>query len=63
MSKLTIIGNGYTADFLSKEALKNGFDGSIITRSILQPKKNIHYYNFYCSPFLLTLFCEFKSVS
>lgn len=49
MSKLTIIGNGYTANFLSKEALKKGFDVSIITRNILDPKRNIHYYNFYDS--------------
>ena len=49
MTKLTIIGNGYTAQFLSKEALKKGFNVSIITRNILEPKKNIHYYNFYDS--------------
>ena len=46
MTKLTIIGNGYTAQFLSKEALKKGINVSIITRNILEPKKNIHYYNF-----------------
>ena len=44
--KLTIIGNGYTANFLTKEALKKGFQVSIITRNILKPKKNIHYFNF-----------------
>ena len=44
--KLTIIGNGYTANFLSKDALKKGFQVSIITRNILKPRKNIHYYNF-----------------
>ena len=49
MTKLTIIGNGYTAHFLSKEALKKGVDVSIITRNIIEPKKNIHYYNFYDS--------------
>ena len=49
MNKLTIIGNGYTANYLSDEALKKGFDVSIITRNILEPKKNIHYYNFYDS--------------
>ena len=46
MIKLTIIGNGYTAGFLSKEALKNGVKVSIITRNIIKPKKNIHYFNF-----------------
>ena len=46
MMKLTIIGNGYTASFLSKEALKKGFKVSIITRNILKPKKNIYYFNF-----------------
>ena len=46
MMKLTIIGNGYTANFLSKDALKKGFQVSIITRNILKPKKNIHYFNF-----------------
>ena len=46
MIKLTILGNGYTANFLSKEALKKGFEVSIITRNISNPKKNIHYFNF-----------------
>ena len=46
MIKLTILGNGYTANFLSKEALKKGFEVSIITRNIASPKKNIHYFNF-----------------
>ena len=46
MIKLTILGNGYTANFLSKEALKKGFEVSIITRNITNPKKNIHYFNF-----------------
>ncbi len=49
MIKLTILGNGYTAQFLSKEALKKGFQVSIITRNISKPKKNIHYFNFYDS--------------
>ena len=49
MNKLTILGNGYTAQFLSKEALKKGFEVSIITRNITKPKKNIHYLNFYDS--------------
>ena len=49
MIKLTILGNGYTDQFLSKEALKKGFQVSIITRNISQPKKNIHYFNFYDS--------------
>jgi len=44
--KLTIIGNGYTANFLSRDALKKGFQVSIITRNILKPRKNIHYFNF-----------------
>jgi hypothetical protein len=46
MIKLTIIGNGYTARFLSKEALQKGFKVSIITRNIIKPKKNIHYFHF-----------------
>ena len=49
MIKLTILGNGYTAQFLSKEALKKGFQVSIITRNISKSKKNIHYFNFYDS--------------
>jgi len=49
MTKLTILGNGYTAQFLAKEALKKGLEVSIITRKILKPKKNIHYFNFYDS--------------
>ena len=49
MTKLTIVGNGYTAQFLAKEALKKGLQVSIITRKILKPKKNIHYFNFYDS--------------
>jgi len=49
MIKLTILGNGYTAQFLSKEALKKGFQVSIITRNISKPKKNIHYFNYYDS--------------
>ena len=49
MIKLTILGNGYTAQALSKEALKKGFQVSIITRNISKPKKNIHYLNFYDS--------------
>ena len=39
MVKLSIIGNGYTAQFLSKEALKKGLQVSIITRNISKPKK------------------------
>ena len=49
MKKLSIIGNGYTANFLSKEALKKDFQVSIITRNISNPKKNIHYFNYYDS--------------
>ena len=49
MNKLTILGNGYTAQFLAKEALKKGFQVSIITRNISKPRKNIHYFNFYDS--------------
>ena len=43
---LTILGNGYTANFLSDKALKEGFKVSIISRNIIKPKNNIHYYNF-----------------
>ena len=46
MMKLTIIGNGYTAQFLAKDALRYGYDVSIITRNISNPEKNIHYLNF-----------------
>ncbi len=49
MIKLSIIGNGYTAQFLSKEALKKGLQVSIITRNISKPKKNVHYFNYYDS--------------
>ena len=49
MTNLTIIGNGYTAQFLAKEGLKKGLKISIITRKISKPKKNIHYFNFYDS--------------
>jgi dTDP-4-dehydrorhamnose reductase len=49
MNKLTILGNGYTARFLSKEALKKGFEVSIVSRNITKPKKNIHYLNFFDS--------------
>ncbi len=49
MKKLSIIGNGYTAKFLSKEALKKDFEVSIITRNISNPKKNVHYFNYYDS--------------
>ena len=45
--KLTIIGNGYTAKFVAKDALKDGYEVSIITRNISNPKKNIHYLNFF----------------
>ena len=41
MIKLSIIGNGYTAQFLSKEAFKKGLKVSIITRNISKPKKRI----------------------
>ncbi len=49
MIKLSIIGNGYTAQYLSKEALKKGIQVSIITRNISNPKKNIHYFNYFDS--------------
>ena len=49
MNKLTILGNGYTAQFLSKEALKKGFEVFIVSRNITKPKKNINYLNFYDS--------------
>ena len=45
--KLTIIGNGYTAQYLAKDALRYGCEVSIITRNIVNPKKNIHYLNFF----------------
>ena len=44
--KLTIVGNGYTTQFLAADALKAGYEISIITRNISNPKKNIHYLNF-----------------
>ena len=47
--KLTIIGNGYTAQFLAKDALRYGYEVSIITRNISNPEKNIHYLNFFDS--------------
>ena len=47
--KITIIGNGYTTKFLAEEALKNGYEVSIITRNISNPKKNIYYLNFFDS--------------
>ena len=47
--KLTIIVNGYTAQFLAEDALKYGYEVSIITRNISNPKKNIHYLNFFDS--------------
>ena len=49
MMKLTIIGNGYTAQFLAKDALSYGYEVSIITRNISNPEKNIHYLNFFDS--------------
>ena len=49
MMKLTIIGNGYTAKYLAKDALKNNYEVSIITRNISSPEKNIHYLNFFDS--------------
>ena len=49
MIKLSIIGNGYTAQYLSKEALKKGIQVSIITRNISNPKKNIYYFNYFDS--------------
>ena len=49
MMKLTIIGNGYTAQFLAKDALRYGYEVSIITRNISNPEKNIHYLNFFDS--------------
>ncbi len=45
--KLTIIGNGYTAQFLAKDALRYGYEVSIITRNISNPETNIHYLNFF----------------
>ena len=45
--KLTIVGNGYTTQFLAADALKAGYEISIITRNISNPKKNIHYLNFF----------------
>ena len=47
--KLTIIGNGYTAKFLAKDALNDGYEVSIITRNISNPEKNINYLNFFDS--------------
>ena len=47
--KLTIIGNGYTAKYLAKDALRYGYEVSIITRNISNPEKNIHYLNFFDS--------------
>ena len=47
--KLTIVGNGYTTQFLAADALKAGYEISIITRNISNPKKNIHYLNFFDS--------------
>ena len=47
MMKLTIIGNGYTTNFLAKDAIKEGYEVSIITRNIANPKKNIHYLSFF----------------
>ena len=47
--KLTIIGNGYTAQFLAQDALEKGYEVSLITRNIKNPKKNIHYINFFDS--------------
>ena len=47
MMKLTIIGNGYTTNFLAKDAIKEGYEVSIITRNISNPEKNIHYLNFF----------------
>ena len=43
MMKLTIIGNGYTAQFLAKDALRYGYEVSIITRNISNPKKPINW--------------------
>ena len=45
--KITIIGNGYTTNFLAEDALNKGYEVSIITRNIVNPKKNIHYLNFF----------------
>ena len=47
--KLTIIGNGYTAQYLAKDALRYGYKVSIITRNISNPEKNIYYLNFFDS--------------
>lgn len=43
---LTILGNGYTANYLSEKALMEGFKVSIITRNIIKPKNDIYYLNF-----------------
>ena len=45
--KITIIGNGYTTKFLAEDALNHGYEVSIITRNIANPKKNIHYFSFF----------------
>ena len=63
MIKLSIIGNGYTAQFLSKEALKKGLQVSIITRNISKPKKNIHYFNYYDSKNIAEKLCKENIIS
>ena len=63
MVKLSIIGNGYTAQFLSKEALKKGLQVSIITRNISKPKKNIHYFNYYDSKNIAEKLCKENIIS
>ena len=63
MIKLTILGNGYTAQFLSKEALKKGLQVSIITRNISNPKKNIHYFNYYDSKNIAEKLCKENIIS
>ena len=44
--KLTIVGNGYTTQFLAADALKAGYEISIITRNILNPKKKYTLFKF-----------------
>ena len=63
MIKLSIIGNGYTAQFLSKEALKKGAQVSIITRNISNPKKNIHYFNYYDTKNIAEKLCKENIIS
>ena len=63
--KLTIIGNGYTAQYLAKDALRYGYEVSIITRNISNPEKNIHYLNFidYNNFFIIKIIHNFFNIS